>query len=139
MTPRALLPLAIAALTACASGIPRPEASGSLDPRREYLLVAGAGKADGPISSDTQRKSLSRDAALADAWRRAAAQLESLPALEGGTVRERIQASPELRDKLAVFVRSADVVTTRWRPDGTALVLIRLPSDAIERVLGGRL
>ena len=105
-------------------------------PEPEYLFVGGSGRAAGALVSGTQERSLSRDAALINAWDRTASYLESLPAKAGGRVHDRLEGSQGLRDRFQTLVHSAEVVSTRWRGDGTAAVVIRIPKDRIRQVLG---
>ena len=142
MTRPLLLSAAAALLLGCASASPAPEEPWSFPGKgfapEEFLFVNGAGKAVGAVSSDTQRKSLSRDAALINAWDRTSSRLKSLPMKSGGTVRDRLGDSSRLRARFKTLVRSAEVVSTRWSADGTASVVIRLPKDRIHQVLGTR-
>ncbi|MFH1725071.1 MAG: hypothetical protein ABII00_10685 [Elusimicrobiota bacterium] len=101
----------------------------------DYLQVTGTGTAAKPVSSETQRRSESRDAALLDAWERLGGYLEVLIVRGKGTVGDMSRGSDEFRGELDRLVYSAKVVSTQWE-QGTAIVIIRLDKGRVNKTLG---
>ncbi len=100
-----------------------------------HLQVTGTGTPPNPTTSETQRRSESRDAALRDAWSRLRGYIESLSLESGETLGNRSRHSPRLRRKIGDLVRSADRVSATF--DGNrATVAIRINKDRINKVLG---
>lgn len=90
------------------------------------ILVTGFGEARGKVSSETEARALSRDAAVFDAR----AAIESwLTALAASAPREAIQ-------RLAF---SAQPVDNRWSEPGRAEVVLRLEKARVREALGIRL
>lgn len=101
-----------------------------------FLQVTGTGKASGPISSETQERSLARDAALLDAWARLTRYLEALPhPPPHGRVGARARADAAYQASVERLARSATIVSTDWDKDGRAIVILRLLRASVNPAL----
>jgi hypothetical protein len=103
----------------------------------EFIQVSGTGSA-GPSTSDTERKSVSRDAALLDAWERLRAYISVLVLPDGMRVNDRMAASEEYAAGIHRLVQRGKLVSTQYTADDTAIVILRISKSEINNALGTR-
>lgn len=88
-----------------------------------YIQVTGVGKADPKLPSETQRRSVSRDAAILDARARLETYLSRVMLPGQTSVGERASADKSWRKKLDEALTAIDIAETKWDGDVAAVVL----------------
>ena len=101
-----------------------------------FIQTTGTGNISRSGRTAKAAASLSRDEAILDAWDRLGAYLKSMPHPKVATVAYHPRMSSEYAQALADLVHTADIVSTHWSKDGTAVVVLRVSKDRINRVLG---
>ena len=104
--------------------------------RGGYLEAIGIGGADPALPTDTQRKALSRDAAIVKAQYEMLSMVKGVE-LEGGiTVSRALETDSSLEAKIRETIRGAEIVKTEYTSDNGAVVTIRLPRKRLEEMMG---
>ncbi|MBI4346801.1 MAG: hypothetical protein HY553_08090 [Elusimicrobia bacterium] len=104
--------------------------------RKSYLETIGIGASDPNLPSDTQRKSLARDAAIVKAQYEMLAMVKGVQ-LEGGvTVSRAIETDSTLEAKLKESIKGAEVIKSEFTADNGCVVTIRLPKKRLEEMMG---
>lgn len=137
-----VLALAFAA-GACSSGPQTRVKKGQVqmtidqDPtRKNYLESIGIGASDPNLPSDTQRKSLARDAAIVKAQFEMLSMVKGVE-LEGGiTVSRALETDSNLEAKVKESIRGAEVIKSEFTSDNGCVVTIRLPKKRLEEMMG---
>lgn len=101
-----------------------------------FIQVTGTGKTTRSGETPKTVSSLSRDEAILDAWNRLSAYLKSMPHPQVATVAYHARMSADYAQALDDLVHTADIVSTHWSKDGTAVVVLRVSKDAVNRILG---
>lgn len=101
-----------------------------------FIQVTGTGKVDRPGKSAKEISSLSRDEAILDAWDRMRAYLKSMPHPQVTTVAYQARTSKDYASALERLVHGADIVSTHWSKDETAVVVLRVLKDNVNQILG---
>ena len=103
--------------------------------RRGFVEAIGIGAADPGLPTDTQRKALSRDAAIVKAQYEMLSMLKGVT-LEGGiTVQRAIEIDSTLEAKLKETIKGAEVVQSEFTSDSGCVVTIRLPKKRLEDMM----
>lgn len=106
--------------------------------RHGYLEVIGIGASDPKLESDTQRKALARDAAIAKAQYELLSMVKGVH-LEGGvTIDRAIETDSSLETKVNDAVRGAEILKTEFTADNGCVVTMRLPKRRLEQLMGVR-
>lgn len=106
--------------------------------RGSYLETIGIGASDPALPTETQRKALSRDAAIVKAQYELLSMVKGVT-LEGGvTVARAMEADSELSAKVHAMIKGAEVVKSEFTSDNGCVVTIRLPKRRMERMMGVR-
>lgn len=106
--------------------------------RGGYLEAIGIGASDPALASDTQRKALARDAAIAKAQYELLSMVKGVH-LEGGvTIDRAIETDSSLEAKVSAAVRGAEVLKTEFTADNGCVVTMRLPKRRLEQLMGVR-
>lgn len=101
-----------------------------------YLETIGIGASDPTLATDTQRKALARDAAIAKAQYEMLSMVKGVT-LEGGiTVDRAIEKDSVLEAKLKETIRGAEVLKSEFTADNGCVVTIRLPKSRLEKLMG---
>lgn len=137
-----VLLLAVIGVTACggpSSRVKKGQVQQTIDQdpaRKSYLETIGIGASDPNLPSDTQRKSLARDAAIVKAQYEMLAMVKGVN-LEGGiTVARAIETDSTLEAKLKETIKGAEVVKSEFTADNGCVVTIRLPKKRLEEMMG---
>jgi hypothetical protein len=133
-----------AALAAC-SGVHSRVKDGKVETvidqkaqRGGQLEAIGIGAADPSLPSDTQKKALARDAAIAKAQYEMLSMVKGVQ-LEGGiTVDRAMETDSSLETKVLATIRGAEIVKSEFTADNGCVVTIRLPKSRLEKMMGVR-
>ena len=135
---------ATAALAACSgvqSRLHDGKVQNTIDQRPSRggeLEAIGIGASDPALASDTQRKSLARDAAIVKAQYELLSMVKGVT-LEGGiTVDRAIEKDSSLETKIQETIRGAEIVKSEFTADNGCVVTLRLPKARLERMMGVR-
>lgn len=102
----------------------------------EILEAIGIGAADPAIESPTQRRSLSRDAAIVKAQFEMLSMVKGVE-IEGGIkVSRAIEIDSTLESKIKEMIRGAEIVKTEYLKDDGAVVTLHLPKKRLEQLEG---
>ena len=106
---------------------------------RGYIEAIGIGASDPALMSDTQRKSLARDAAIVKAQYEMLSMVKGVE-LEGGyTVERAIEEDSSLESRILATIQGAEILKSEFTSDNGCVVTLRLPKSALEKTLGSRL
>lgn len=138
------LSIGVTLLSGC-GGVPSRVHQGSMDAvinqspdRGSYLEAIGIGASDKSLTSDTQRKALSRDAAIVTAQYEMLSMVKGVT-LEGGiTVKRAVETDSNLETKILEIIRGAEIRKSEFTADNGCVVTLRLPKDRLERLMGVR-
>jgi len=96
----------------------------------------GIGAADPALATQTQRRSLSRDAAIVKAQYEMLSMVKGVE-IEGGiTVSRAIEQDSNLEARVKDVIKGAEVVKTEYTKDDGAAVTLRLPKKRLEQMMG---
>jgi hypothetical protein len=102
----------------------------------DFVEAIGIGAADPTVKTDTQRRALSRDAAIVKAQYELLSMIKGVT-LEGGvTVQQAMEKDSELAARLSHTIRGAEVVKSEFTTDAGCVVTLRLPKDRLEELMG---
>ncbi|HXT01647.1 MAG TPA: hypothetical protein VN915_13315 [Elusimicrobiota bacterium] len=135
---------AVAALAAC-SGVQSRVRDGKVETtidqkavRGGQLEAIGIGASDPTLATDTQRKALARDAAIAKAQYEMLSMVKGVT-LEGGiTVDRAMESDSTLQTRVMESIRGAEIVKSEFTADNGCVVTLRLPKSRLERMMGVR-
>lgn len=103
---------------------------------RKYVEAIGIGAADQSLSSQTQRRSTSRDAAIVKAQYEMLSMVKGVE-IEGGiTVSRAIEQDSTLEARLKETIRGAEIIKTEFTSDDGAIVTLRLPKKRLKKMMG---
>lgn len=101
-----------------------------------YIEAIGIGAADPSLPTQTQRRSLSRDAGIVKAQFEMLSMVKGVE-IEGGiTVSRAIEQDSTLEARLKEVIKGAEIVKTEYTGDDGAVVTMRLPKKRLEKMLG---
>lgn len=143
--PSAKVALAVcAALVASAcAGVKSRVHKGSVDTvidqdsvRGSYIEAIGIGASDPALPTETQRKSLARDAAIVKAQYELLSMVKGVT-LEGGiTVKRAIETDSNLETRLMETIKGAEILRSEFTADNGCVVTLRLPKSRLEKMMG---
>lgn len=103
-----------------------------------YVEAIGIGAADPDLATDTQRKSLARDAAIVKAQYELLSMVKGVT-LEGGyTVERAIEEDSSLESRVLDTIKGAEVLKSEFTSDNGCVVTLRLPKKRLEQMMGVR-
>lgn len=104
--------------------------------RRAYVEAIGIGASDPALASDTQRKSLARDAAIVKAQYELLSMVKGVE-LEGGyTIERAIEEDSTLESRVKAVIAGAEVLKSEFTSDNGCVVTMRLPKARLEKMMG---
>ena len=107
--------------------------------RRGFIEAIGIGASEPSIPTETQRKALSRDAAIVKAQYELLSMIKGVE-LEGGvTVSQAMEKDSLLVARVKSTIRGAEVLKSEFTSDGGCVVTLRLPRYKLEQDMGVRL
>ena len=133
-----LLTLALAA--ACAKDYVkggRVQDTLNQDPDKgKYVDAIGIGAADPALPTETQRRALSRDAAIVKAQYEMLSMVKGVEIEGGVTVSRAMEKDSTLEARLKETIRGAEITKTEYTKDDGAVVHLRLPKKRMEQMMG---
>jgi hypothetical protein len=136
--------VAVAALAAC-SGVQSRVKGGQVESVIDQkpvgsgaLEAIGIGAADPTLATDTQRKALSRDAAIVKAQYELLSMVKGVTLSGGITVVQAIEKDSTLETRVRDAVRGAEIVKSEFTADNGCVVTLRLPKSRLEKLMGVR-
>lgn len=143
---KVLAPAAFAALavflSACSSVRPRvvagrvPDVIDEKPDARAYYETIGIGAADPALPTETQRRSLARDAAIVKAQYELLAMVKGVELVGGYKVSRAISVDSSLESRVRDSIRGAEVLKSEFTSDGGCVVTLRLPKDRLAEDTG---
>jgi hypothetical protein len=118
-----LLPLALLFAFGC-STMPEPKDE-DIRVSGDSVMVTAVGKPNPKLTNTTQRRAVSRDAALVTAQEKLRTYIWGIKGPM--TVGERVARE----DRLKKCLSHVQTIRTRWESDDSAVVIIRLPRSAL--------
>lgn len=104
----------------------------------KYIESIGIGAADPTLPTETQRRALSRDAAIVKSQYEMLSMVKGVE-IEGGiTVSRAMEKDSTLEAKLKETIRGAEIVKTEFTKDDGAVVTLRLLKKRLEQMMGVR-
>lgn len=107
--------------------------------RKNYVETVGIGAADSSITNATQKKALSRDAAIVKAQYEMLSMIKGLQLTGGITVQRAIETDSTLQTKIDAEIKAAEVVKSEWTNDDGCVVTLRLYKKRLNELLEGKL
>lgn len=104
--------------------------------RGSYYEAIGIGAGDPVLTTETQRRSLARDAAIVKAQYELLSMIKGVE-LEGGySVSRAISVDSKLATRVHQSIRGARVLKSEFTADGGCVVTVRLPKEELRRETG---
>ncbi len=103
-----------------------------------YLEAIGIGAADPSATTDTQRKALSRDAAIVKAQYEMLSMVKGVELTGGITVERAIETDSSLETRVKAVIKGAEIVKTEYTSDGGCVVTLRLPKDRVQELVAAK-
>jgi hypothetical protein len=101
-----------------------------------YIEAIGIGAGDPELKSDTQRKSLARDAAIVKAQYEMLSMVKGVE-LEGGyTVSRAIEEDSSLESRIEATIMGAEILKSEFTADNGCVVTMRLPKSRLQSMMG---
>ncbi len=133
-----LLPLLLC-LGACSGHLKSAVKEGAIAPSfndtlvdGDYLWVRGFGAANPKHTSDSQRRILSREAAIAQAYQRATEVIYGTNLESNIQVVDAISENSTVHTSASGLLNRMEIVSTEYLDDGGCTVIMRLPRAALQ-------
>jgi len=140
MTPGTVLGVIL--LLAGCGGVPSRVHKGAVDSvidqepaKGGYITVIGIGASDPKLPSDTQRKSLARDAAIVKAQFEMLSMLKGVTLKGGVRVERAVEADSAIESSMLETIRGAEIVKSEFTSDSGCVVTVRIPRSRLGRML----
>ncbi len=134
-----LLCAAACCLCACTSGLKSAVKEGAIAPAfndtlldSNYLWVRGFGAANPAHTSDSQRRIMSREAAIAHAYQRAAEVLYGADLEANVQVVDAVSSGSTIDTSAQGVIRQMELVSTEYMDDGGCAVIMRLDRKRLQ-------
>jgi len=102
----------------------------------KFIQSIGIGGAPADAQSDTQRKALSRDAAIVKAQYELLTLVKGVE-IEGGiTVSQAMEKDSTLEARVKDTIKGAEIMRSQFTSDNGCLVTLRLPKKRLEQMMG---
>ncbi|MBI5597523.1 MAG: hypothetical protein HY928_15645 [Elusimicrobia bacterium] len=102
----------------------------------KYIESIGIGAADPTLPTETQRRALSRDAAIVKSQYEMLSMVKGVE-IEGGiTVSRAMEKDSTLEARLKETIRGAEITKTEFTKDDGAVVTLRLLKKRLEQMMG---
>ena len=134
-----LLCTAVCCLCACTAGLKSAVKEGAIAPAfndtlldSNYLWVRGFGAANPAHTSDSQRRIMSREAAIAHAYQRAAEVLYGADLEANVQVVDAVSSGSTIDTSAQGVIRQMELVSTEYMDDGGCAVIMRLDRKRLQ-------
>jgi hypothetical protein len=142
MTKIAAALLCAVALCGCTGGLKSVVVNGQLAPKFEdtkidgdYLWVRGLAAANPAHTSQMQRRAMSREAAIANAYQRSVEYISGAGVMANVRVKDAISQDSTLETKVNGLVRGAEIFSSEYTNDDGCTVIIRIERSKL-RAMG---
>ncbi len=102
----------------------------------DYIESIGIGASDPSLPTDTQRKSLARDAAIVKAQFEMLSMVKGVKITGGVTVSRAMETDSTLESRIEEVIRGAEIVKTEFTSDNGCVVTLRIPKKRLEKMMG---
>ena len=99
--------------------------------RGSYLEAIGIGASDPALPTDTQKKSLARDAAIVKAQYEMLSMIKGVEIEGGVTVQRAIETDSNLQSRIKEVIKGAEIRKTEYTSDNGCVVTLRLPKKRL--------
>ena len=107
--------------------------------RGKYFESIGIGAADPAIPTETQRKALSRDAAIVKAQYEMLTLIEGVKLTGGITVKKAMESDSNIKTEVDAIIKGAEVVKSEFTSDNGCVVTLRLSKSRLAGAIGNKL
>lgn len=134
--------LAVAMTAGCSSVRSRladgkvPDVINETPEKGSYYEAIGIGAGDPALPTETQRRSLARDAAIVKAQYELLSLIKGVELDGGYTVSRAISVDSKLATKVRDSIRGARVLKSEFTTDGGCMVTVRLHKEDLQRGTG---
>ena len=104
--------------------------------RGSYYEAIGIGAGDTTLTTETQRRSLARDAAIVKAQYELLSMIKGVELDGGYTVSRAISVDSKLATRVNASIRGAQVLKSEFTTDGGCVVTVRLAKEELRRETG---
>jgi hypothetical protein len=101
----------------------------------KYITAIGIGGSDPDLSSDTQRKSLARDAAIVKAQYEMLSMVKGVTLKGGVKVERALETDSALEASMLEAIRGAEIVKSEFTSDNGCVVTLRIPRSRLEKLM----
>ena len=129
-------------LSACSGVKPRltagrvPDVIDEKPDNRKYYETIGIGASDPVLATETQRRSLARDAAIVKAQYELLSMIKGVELVGGYKISKAISVDSSLETRVKNSIRGAEVLKSEFTTDGGCVVTLRLPKDRLAAETG---
>jgi hypothetical protein len=106
--------------------------------RGSYVESIGIGASDPKLVSDTQKKSLARDAAIVKAQYEMLSMVKGVTLSGGISVSMAMEKDSTLEAKMVEAIKGAEILKSEFTEDSGCVVTLRLSKDRLEDMMGVR-
>ena len=103
--------------------------------QKDFVEVIGIGAADQNLTNTTQRRSLSRDAAIVKAQYEMLSIIKGLRLSGEITVEQAITTNSRLKTDIDTLIKGAEIIRTQWTSDDGCVVTLRIDKKRLNKVL----
>ncbi|HOX23336.1 MAG TPA: hypothetical protein PLL10_07725 [Elusimicrobiales bacterium] len=100
----------------------------------KYLWARGIGAANRAHDSKTQRRAMSREAAIANAYQRATEYVKGSGVYGGVKVKDAVSVNSELQTRVSGVVSRGEVFSSEYLQDDGCMVILRIPRDELKKI-----
>lgn len=129
-------------LSGCRGGVKSRVHGGAVDAvldqepvEKRYVIAIGIGGSDPALLSDTQRKALSRDAAIVKAQYEMLSMVKGVTLKGGVKVERAIESNSVLEANMVEAIRGAEIVKSEFTSDNGCVVTLRIPRARLEKLM----
>ncbi len=103
--------------------------------QKDFVETIGIGAADQNLTNTTQRRSLSRDAAIVKAQYEMLSIIKGLRLSGEITVEQAITTNSQLKTAIDTLIKGAEIIRTQWTSDDGCVVTLRIDKKRLDKVL----
>jgi len=101
---------------------------------KHYLWVRGLAAANPEHTSKMQKRAMSREAAVANAFQRSVEYIKGAGIIANVRVKDAISQDSTIETKVNGVVRGSEIVTTEYTEDDGCTVVLKIPRDKLQQM-----
>ena len=101
----------------------------------DYIDAIGIGAADTAIINTTQRRSLSREAAIVRAQHEMLSIIKGIQVAGDVIVEQAITTNSRLKTEIDIVIKGAEIVKSEWTADDGCIATLRLERKRLDKIL----